>query len=613
MAMAEYTVYLLNNPDAGLQPLLQSKAADLGLPPSAITFETSYRTADTAGLAAGIFWGTSTSPDAIAVDSAQALVLQRLPIFPVHHGNFTHEIPACLNSVNGFHSSRGLDDLANSVLESLQLLRRRRRLFVSYLRKEATALALQLYDAFDGLGYDVFFDSKSLLPGCRFQEELTECLADSDLVVFLHSPGVGSSQWVAYERGVAEKLGIHVVEVLWPGKEQSPASGFQEPFEWQPGEQIETSVHVGAEEMRQPRMSASRLKDLLQIVAKIRSRALAERRRRVAGSLLDLAAHEQIEHSEEPPNKLKFQLSAQDKIQLTIECGLPDARDLERTEAAAAGCSVPAESGLLYDGGSLTADSRRHLNWLKSFCPVGAYDVNQLLESDLTVKEWLQQNQPRVRAVRPVFLSASIPYPKSDPGVDVTAYCADTDRDAIREAVLALVRVVLPRTQLYYGGHPAITPFVAQVALEAGEARLGRVKVFQSDRWRGFYPPENRAFRDIEFVMALGDESKADSLKRMRDAMLQKGTDRFFSAAFFIGGMNGVEDEYRLMRSLHPEVPCFPVATTGAAARMLWRELKPEFPLERKYWAELGASRLYGSLFRRILVDLARITIRDTQ
>src|SRR5262249_28080308 len=109
--VAAYTVYLLNNPDSNLKPLIETKAAEIGLPLSAIAFETSA--VDTSGLTVGVFWG-SVDHDPAAVAAAKTLVDGRVPMFPVHHGSFDREIPSCLHAVNGFHSARGLDDLANS-------------------------------------------------------------------------------------------------------------------------------------------------------------------------------------------------------------------------------------------------------------------------------------------------------------------------------------------------------------------------------------------------------------------------------------------------------------------------------------------------------------------
>jgi hypothetical protein len=58
-----------------------------------------------------------------------------------------------------------------------------------------------------------------------------------------------------------------------------------------------------------------------------------------------------------------------------------------------------------------------------------------------------------------VFLSASVPDPKRDP-----KYYRTADVTAIRDAVRALVTIVLPKARLVWGGHPAITPPVRVIA-----------------------------------------------------------------------------------------------------------------------------------------------------
>jgi hypothetical protein len=54
------------------------------------------------------------------------------------------------------------------------------------------------------------------------------------------------------------------------------------------------------------------------------------------------------------------------------------------------------------------------------------------------------------------------------------------------------------------------------------------------------------------------------------------GTDRYdrfkshaFSAAVFIGGMEGVEREFSIFRTFHPQTPAFPIASTGSACEKL--------------------------------------------
>jgi hypothetical protein len=77
----------------------------------------------------------------------------------------------------------------------------------------------------------------------------------------------------------------------------------------------------------------------------------------------------------------------------------------------------------------------------------------------------------------------------------------------------------------------------------------------------------------------------------MRQSMIGSAD---FAAGVFIGGMEGVEEEYYLFREQHPDKPVFPIASTGAAARILFERHSQDQP-------ELLDELRYLSLFRRLL------------
>lgn len=180
---------------------------------------------------------------------------------------------------------------------------------------------------------------------------------------------------------------------------------------------------------------------------------------------------------------------------------------------------------------------------------------------------------------RPVFVSASVPDPRR-PGQEM--YAETADNVAIRDAITALVQVVTPVTTLVFGGHPAITPMVARVAGQMNT--LENVTIYQSAYFEPMFPRETRAFRSLRIIPARGDRDQ--SLEDMRAAML-KGP---FEAAFFIGGMLGVEEEFR---ALQGSTACYPIATTGGAALNLAKGYT-----DRPY---LFTSYDYVPLFRRLL------------
>ncbi len=188
----------------------------------------------------------------------------------------------------------------------------------------------------------------------------------------------------------------------------------------------------------------------------------------------------------------------------------------------------------------------------------------------------------------PVFLSASIPSPDRDP-----VYMRSANLMAIREAVSALTLVVVPTTRLVFGGHPAISPLVHLAA-----ERLGvpdHVFIYQSSFFQNVIPPSSLKFRHLIWTPAGVD--RTSSLLRMRQEMI---TSEPFHAGVFIGGMEGVEDEFKLFQQYHPNALILAVASTGAAARLLF---------DQQPWGSkdsgLEHDVAYASLFRRLLTGSA--------
>lgn len=72
-----------------------------------------------------------------------------------------------------------------------------------------------------------------------------------------------------------------------------------------------------------------------------------------------------------------------------------------------------------------------------------------------------------------------------------------------------------------------------------------------------------------------------------------------FKAGIFIGGMEGVEAEYEMFKSIHPTAEIFPVASTGAAAKAIYESMhkKPDNRLVNDY----AYMALFRSLFETII------------
>lgn len=214
-----------------------------------------------------------------------------------------------------------------------------------------------------------------------------------------------------------------------------------------------------------------------------------------------------------------------------------------------------------------------------------------------------------------IFLSASIPLPERHP-----KYYDTADIIAIRDAVIALASVVLPHHRIIWGGHPSITPLIYYVMerfvineldredreLEYSEeerdvidSRLksniqNHVTLYQSLFFEDNFPPENEKFENVILTQNGGDIHS--SIQLMRQKMLRENS---FSAAIFIGGMDGIEVEYNLFKDLHPDALILPIASTGAATKIVYDELLPEKFKNERLLRDYG----YMSLFQKLLMD----------
>ena len=184
-----------------------------------------------------------------------------------------------------------------------------------------------------------------------------------------------------------------------------------------------------------------------------------------------------------------------------------------------------------------------------------------------------------------IFLSASIPLPERDP-----KYIETADVIAIRDSVLALTSVILPKYRLVWGGHPSITALIAHVLRHSDQEANQHVTLYQTKFFEKFFPLENETVAHVVLTPDLGDRDA--SLLEMRLQMIR---DNKFCAAFFIGGMNGVEDEFKMFTKYHPETKVFPIASTGAAAKLIYDAASGKF--DKRLLTELT----YTSLFKELL------------
>ena len=173
-----------------------------------------------------------------------------------------------------------------------------------------------------------------------------------------------------------------------------------------------------------------------------------------------------------------------------------------------------------------------------------------------------------------VFLSAGVPDILGD-----SKYVDTANLAAIRDAVRAVAKVVIPSTQLVWGGHPAITPLINYSLLRINGFRKNAI-LYQSAYFNNQFPAESNLFDNRKIIKS--EKSREASLIAMREKMIGENS---YKAGIFIGGMKGVEDEYRIFKKEHPAALVIAIASSGSAAKVIFESIQShrDFRLTNDY------------------------------
>jgi len=207
-----------------LQNVIRQRFTDLDFDvETAVTF-LSYSQVEQCDLRSptvGVYFGSATTADDATRDRIKNLLASAVTVVPVVDDltNYQSLVPAELYPINGLQfdaEAPNYETIAARLLEELHLLRETRRLFISYRRSESRDVAIQLYEALDGKGFDVFLDTVSIRPGEDFQKMLHYRLADVDVIVLLHTMGFMERRWTVEELTNANRLNVAILRLEWP-------------------------------------------------------------------------------------------------------------------------------------------------------------------------------------------------------------------------------------------------------------------------------------------------------------------------------------------------------------------------------------------------------------
>ncbi len=193
------------------------------------------------------------------------------------------------------------------------------------------------------------------------------------------------------------------------------------------------------------------------------------------------------------------------------------------------------------------------------------------------------------KTIKNIFLSASIPLPEIH-----ATFIETADIIAIRDAILAFTSVVLPHHRIIWGGHPSITPLIYYVMEKLDMDIQNHVNLYQSLWFKECFPEDNDKFENVIYTDKGHDIHS--SVEILRNQMIKENS---FSAAVFIGGMEGIEMEFKIFKEYHPKALLLPIASTGAATKIVYDELLPQNSKNSRLEKDYG----YMSLFQDLLLE----------
>ena len=348
---------------------LFDRLRDLGLTADAISF---FDQADEANLdprmpLMAVYFGSRSH----AVDSPLVgqLIEDSITIATVVSSldSVSMELPPQLRHINAIKNDAvAIDRLTNLILETFRLLRRERRLFISYKRSDSQAFADKLYEELDARGFDVFIDVRSVPPGVDFQAELWHRMSDSDVVILIDTPGFRESRWTTAELAQANATNIQILHLLWPGQTEDDDLALS---------YFESLTHEDfyADEIEQG--TSVKPETLTRIYAKaelLRARAIAARYRYLVDNFCDAARDARLAPAVQPERWISIDgPQSGQKLAVIAAIGVPTSNlinklFMEISNFAGEGLKL----WVIYDDRGVLNSWLDHLNWLDQHLPI---------------------------------------------------------------------------------------------------------------------------------------------------------------------------------------------------------------------------------------------------
>lgn len=317
------------------------------------------------------------------VELLEKVVVDASLVLPIVQGSledFNQCVPKIISTYNGLAVSEQdkdvkVEKIANNILEAFSLLRKNRRVFISYKRDESTSAAIQLYEALERSGFDVFLDTHSIRPSEPFQDELWHRMADSDVVVLLNTSNFLGSMWTTQELATANKLLLGIVVVSWP----------EHSIKNHKDAEISFPIQLKANDFnnKNERLNNNIVDQIIKNVESIRARTLAARRDNLISNFMKMAKSKGC-NPQLDSYKIISMTKNDEEIVLVPAVGIPNSLNYESSSIFIEEIRNKKYEHvyILFDETCIRDYWLKHLKWLDSSLAVETLSI-------LRVHKWL--------------------------------------------------------------------------------------------------------------------------------------------------------------------------------------------------------------------------------
>lgn len=315
-----------------------------------------------------IYSGNKNNLDKKTLEVIEHQKLDGNVILPIYYNDFYEEMPELLYNQNGLKSNNNVSKICNIILEGFELLRKNRKIFISYKRSESSNIAIQLYEFLEQNNFDVFIDTHSIDKGEEFQEELWHRMTDCDLIIMLNTKGFLNSDWCKQELDKAHVKRIGIVHLLWPDCDFADFAhlGFSLKLK---DSDFEKPIFS---DLTKGKLKQNKLKDIIELVESSRARNLASRQDALITDFTQAAHNNQIEVNLQYSRYIT-QLLDNGKIKVYIPTiGIPQSINCHNSQKLINKIeNKEIESiTLIYDEMSIRNYWLEHLEWLNKYLEI---------------------------------------------------------------------------------------------------------------------------------------------------------------------------------------------------------------------------------------------------